>query len=85
MTTSFAYAYAVVIETEDECRVSIEFESTDELSEDQQKDKAKQILLDLNDDVESDMVYMSVQPAKTVRIETVVDGAITQTTKTYST
>ena len=79
MTRSYAKAYEVVITTEDDHSVIVKFESTGELSKTEQKEKARQILLSIMDDVESGMVDMEVKPTKDVIVETTV------TTETYTT
>jgi len=76
-TRSTAYAYTVVITTEEEHKVFIEFESPNQLSEDEQKEKAEQILSAVKDDLESGVADIEMQPTKTMQ-------RITETT-TYRT
>jgi hypothetical protein len=83
MTRSTAYAYEVVITTEDEHTITIKFESLDELSKNEQKEKAAQIFLAVYDDVETGMADMEVKPISDVLIDTETDGTTTYTTKAY--
>ena len=70
MTRSIAYRHKVVIISEDENTVSIEFELPDQLSEDEQIERAKQILFAVKDDVETGMPDMEVQPVTVLQVET---------------
>ena len=88
MTRSTAYAYEVVITTEDEHTISIEFESPNQLSKYEQEKKARDILLAVYDDVETGAVDMEVRRAKVVLIDTTTEidsnnTTRTQTVKTY--
>ena len=88
MTRSTAYAYKVVITTEDEHTISIEFESPNQLSKHEQEKKARDILLAVYDDVETGAVDMEVQRAKVVLTDTTTEidsnnTTRTQTLKTY--
>ena len=88
MARSTAYAYKVVITTEDEHTISIEFESPNQLSKREQEKKARDVLLAVYDDVETGAVDMEVQRAKVVLIDTTTEidsnnTTRTQTVKTY--
>src|SRR5438105_3993607 len=78
-----AFAYKVVITTEDEHSISIEFESLDKLSRREQEKRVERILLAIKDDVEMGIADMEVKRASDVLIDTETDGASTQTIKTY--
>jgi len=89
MSTSTAYAYKVVITTEDGYTVSIEFESSEQLSKHEQEKKAEQILSIVYEAVETGIADMEVQQPKvvhidkTTEIDTRTNRTTTHTTKTY--
>jgi hypothetical protein len=70
MVRSIAYRHKVVISSKDDISVSIEFEAPNQLSEKEQIDKAKEILVAINDDVEIGVADMEAQPVKVLQVET---------------
>ena len=76
MVRSIAYRHKVVISSSDEITVSIEFEASNQLSEEEQIDKAKEILVAVNDDVEIGVADIEVQPVNVLQVETTTHTTI---------
>ncbi|HEY0169860.1 MAG TPA: hypothetical protein VGB98_02320 [Pyrinomonadaceae bacterium] len=76
MVRSIAYRYKVVISSEDNISVSIEFESPNQLSDEEQVDKVKEILVAVNDGVEMGTADVDVQPAEVLQVETTTNTTI---------
>ena len=70
MSRSIEYRYKVVIYHEDENKVSVEFESPDTLSEEQQIKRAEEILSAVKDYVEEGLLDIEVQQPTVLQVET---------------